>query len=487
MSLLNNTMWSLTNIIGIQLLAVITNVILARILYPEIFGILGMATVFTGFILVFQEAGLSSFLIYKDKLDKGMISTSFWMNVMISLVLGGITYSMAAFISTIYHIVELKEIIHYISFGLIFASFGITSRALLTKGRRFKALTIIDVIAEVATSITSITLAVNNFDLLAITSRLLIKPCLQSTILIVMNKSNLFGRPSWSSVKEIIPYSSKFLGSQIFIYLNNSIDLFLIGKLLGARNLGMYTVSYQWSVLARMYISGSINKVVFPEISRKKDDKAEIRRIYLQVLNKLSFFTFPICIGLFIIAPEFIVIVYGEVWRDAIPVLQILLLAGMITSIGTIGGSVFNGVGKPHIEMRLNFISIFFLAAVIYICSFYGLIAISIGILVRVIIFDFIKMSLVNKVIGLNHRTHWKNLLPSFYSTFTMAAALFIGRYLFINHFTPMVRASLLIVLGGVVYIVASYFFNYQCVQWVLRKVKLQKWIVEARSRVNEA
>jgi O-antigen/teichoic acid export membrane protein len=218
---------------GIQLLAVMTNVILARILYPEIFGILGMATVFTGFILIFQEAGLSSFLIYKDKLDKGMISTSFWLNVMMSLVLGGITYSMAASISNIYQIVELKEIIHYISFGVIFASFGITSRALLTKARRFKALTVIDVIAESVTSITSITLAIHSFDLLSITSRLFIKPFLQSAILIIMNKSDLFGRPSWRSVKEIIPYSSRFLGSQIFVYLNNSIDLFLIGKLSG--------------------------------------------------------------------------------------------------------------------------------------------------------------------------------------------------------------------------------------------------------------
>jgi O-antigen/teichoic acid export membrane protein len=167
------------------------------------------------------------------------------------------------------------------------------------------------------------------------------------------------------------------------------------------------------------------------------------------------------------------------------PILQILLLAGMITSIGTIGGAVFNGVGKPHIEMRLNFISVFFLAAVIYVCSFYGLIAISIGILVRVIMFDFIKMSLVNKVIGLNHRTHWKNLLPSFYSTFSMAATLMIGRFLFINQFAPLVRASLLIVLGGLIYIIASYFFNYQCVQWVLSKVRLQRGMVKARGRVR--
>jgi O-antigen/teichoic acid export membrane protein len=470
LSFFQNTVWSFINTLGVQLLALITNIILARLLYPEIFGILGMAMVFTGLILVIQDAGLNSYLIYKQNISHQIVSTTFWLNIGISIILSLIIFSVATPISHFYHMDEVKIIIEYIALGMVFGSLGITNRALLIKKKQFKTLTIIDMIAEFITSLVSIYLAINHFELLAISSRLVVRPFLHSSMLLMISGRDIVGRPSWYVIKEILPYSYRVLSTQIFIYFNNNIDYFLIGRLLGSKSLGIYTIAYQWSVLTRSYISGSVSKVAFPQISMIQNDLEKIRVTYMNIINKISFVTFPICIGLLIVSPEFIIVLYGNQWVETVPILQILLIYGMLTSIGNIRGTIFNGIGKPEINMWMNIASFISLSIIIYISSFYGLIAIALGMLLNLIILDYIQMYHLNKIIRLPNNKYWKSLLPSLVSTLIMGLIVLIARWT-IYDFLPVVRLFIYIAVGVIAYICASYFFNRKNLKWFMHKI----------------
>jgi len=470
LSFLNNIVWSLINVFGVQILALITNTILARILYPEIFGILGMAMVFAGLVLVFQEAGLSSYIIYKDNISKKEEATSFWLNIGLSIILSILLIISSNKISLFFNQPDVKAILIYISIGLLFSSIGITSRAVLMKEKNFKILTIVDVISEIFSSILSIYFALNGHILLAISARLVIKPIIQTLLLVFLKNDFILVSPSRESVISIVPFSSRYLGSQLFVYLNNNIDYLLIGKLLGSKSLGIYTMAYQWSVLARLYISGSINKVAFPEIASAKDNLLHVRDLFLNIIRKLSFITFPICLGLIAIANEFVMLIYGDKWYDAIPVLQLLLISGAITSIGTLGGSVISGLGKPQIEMKLNLYSLIVLIIVILSFSFFGIKAIALGILLRTIIFDGIKVYIVTKLIRIKQSVYYREILPSAMTSILMLIIIYITKGI-LEFSNPLVSMITSIIIGIIAYILLSFWLNRSNISWYMKKL----------------
>ncbi|APH03557.1 lipopolysaccharide biosynthesis protein [Bacillus weihaiensis] len=470
MSFFKNSLWSFINVTGMQMIAILTNIVLARILYPEIFGVLGMAMVFTGFVIIFQEAGLSSYIIYEKKLTKSIISTSFWLNIILSSLLFLLMYILAKPISIFYETPEVAVVIKYIAIGLFLGSFGITSKALLMKEKKFSYTASVDLIAELVASVFSILLAIKGYELLAISTRFIIRPTLQSIIYLVIKGKQVLGGFSIDSLKIIFPYSWKVLGTQTFSYINNNIDYLMIGKLLGSVSLGFYTIAFQWSILARFYISGALSKVAFAEIATIQNDISKVRHLYLYLLKQVSFLTLPICIGLVVVSTEFITVVYGMEWERSIPVLQILLISGAITSLGALGGPVIRGLGKPEIEMKLTMFSLVLFVIFVYIGSFYGLIGIAFAELIRVLIVDSIKLRIIKNMIGTSYKSIFYSFSKNLISTIVMSIiVVFVASLLNIN---PIVDLVILILIGVTIYILMTFLINREMMDWVIKKAK---------------
>ncbi|RYL97088.1 lipopolysaccharide biosynthesis protein [Sporolactobacillus sp. THM7-7] len=458
-SLLKNSYWSIISTVGLQIIVLIANIILARIISPEIFGLLGMVMVIAGLLLVFQEAGFGSYIIFEEKLTTEIISTTFWINVIISTIISIILVVSANFIANFYGHSDMVSIIHYVAVGLFFGSFGITARALLMKDGNFKTIACVSIIVEIISSILSIILALKGYYFIAVSSKLFFRPFFQSLWFFLLKTKSFTSLPSLKSVRRIFSYSSRILGSQIFIYLNNNVDYFLVGKLLGARSLGIYSLAYQWSVMARQYISGAVSQAAFPKITSIKHKSTEVKEVYFELIRTLSLIVLPICGGLFVVTPEFIYYLYGPKWVDAVPILQILLLAGAITAIGTLSGPVINGLGKPQFEMWLNIFSFILLFIMILVSYKEGLVMVSIMLMIRAIIIDFIKFLIVGKLIKTNPLKILYILVPS--SLATLAMCLTIESLKRLISSLPLFWILLISVLSGVLlYVVFSLIIN---------------------------
>lgn len=458
--MIRNSIWSFIGTIGGQLVAMVGNIILARLLFPELFGLLGMATLFSGLILVIQEAGFSGYIIYKKGLNKDFITTSFWLNIVMSFILSGLFYLCSGLIADFFNRPELRNIIALLCIGMIFSSLSITSRAVLTKEKKFNILAMVDIIAQVISTIVAIVLAVLDQYYLAITARFIVLPIIQSAIFLSIEYKFVFGSFKWKTVQEMVPYSSRVLGTNISIYFNNNLDYLMIGKLLGSRQLGLYTIAYQWSVMARYYISGSINKVLFPEISSINTNLEQVKKIFLDVTNTVSFITFPLCFGLSAICSDFIYLFYGDQWSDSIAVLKILLIAGAVTSIGTLSGSLFQGLGKPQIEFRFNIMSFIMNVIFIYIGSNSGLVGVATAIIIASLILECYKMFLISKLLQISFIEY----LISFMSNLVSSVLMFISVFLFNEYVAQNIESLIRIVLaafiGGLVYIIFSILLN---------------------------
>ncbi|MEK4383940.1 oligosaccharide flippase family protein [Aeribacillus sp. FSL K6-2848] len=467
-----NIIWSFFNTIGIQGISIVTTVILARLLTPEIFGFLGIATSVSALILVFQEIGFGSYLIYTKNLKREDISTVFFLNIVISFILSCTMYLLSGIIADFYRIKEVETIIKYISAGMFIGAIGTTSRSILVRNKKFKTLTVIDLVAESLSSIFSVILAFNNMYLISVTSRFLFRPLIRTILLLVMNQKGLFGIPKLRKIKDMFLYSGRVMFSQIMNFLGNNLDYFLIGKMLGAKSLGYYTVAYQWSVIARFAISGAIAKVAFPEISYYQKDFDKVKLIYLNMVNKLAFFTFPICLGLLGIAPEFIEVLYGESWRDSVVILQILLIAGLITSVGTVGGSVLMGIGKADVELKVSIYSTILLGVMIFFGTFYGLLGVAISIVAQTIIIDSYKILQISRCIDLKITSILKCLLPSLISSISMLVSLLSLKLFIVNLNNSFLKMFIMILFGFLFYIIFSYIFNRKVLKWSIYKMK---------------
>lgn len=473
MSVYKSAIWSFLSIIGVQIINIITNIVLARLLAPEYFGILGMAMVFAGIAFVIQEAGLSSYLIYTKNHSDKVIYSTFWMNVLLSAILMCIIWLTAPYISKVYESHQVEDVLKYVCLGIGLGSLGSTSRALLMKENNFRKITIIDIVAEIVSSTCAVIFAVYIDGILAVSTKYILRPMVQSILTLIYKPlaiKTIF-MVDINEGKKIISYSSNVLGSQLFMYANNNIDYFLVGKYLGKFQLGLYTLAFQWGSIARYYLSSAIMRVMFPEVSKMQHDLLKVKDMYLDIISKLSLITLPICIGLALVSHEFIYILYGEKWIGAAPVLQVLLVAGGIASITVVGGPVLRGIGKPQIEMRISILSFCTFSLLLLIFSKYGLLAVAYAELIRVFIIEFVRVLVLKKYLKLGVCELFIRIFPALKAVTIMAFAIII-----FNLINPIINIYLnfllKVLLGLITYGGIAYFLNKKEIKYLFHKIK---------------
>ncbi|SDI94150.1 lipopolysaccharide biosynthesis protein [Alteribacillus bidgolensis] len=461
MSFFRNVLWNLSGTIGVQLIGLITNIILARLLTPEIFGVVSLALVIIVFVHIIQEAGLSSVLVQKQKITKPLVATTFYVNITLSITLSLLVLFIAPKVALFYGYPELEKLLYYSIFGIIIGSFGVTFRGLLMRRRQFKKISIINLISELLGTILTFILFYFEEYFLAVGIRIIARPAFQSILLAyISNLNEIKGRPKIHLLKEILPFSSSVLGIKATNYIKNNVDYIVIGKILGSQSLGIYTIAFQWSTIAKFYISGSVAKVLFPEISKKQHDIFRVRQLFLNTVKHASFVIFPFCIGLMLIAPEFIYVIYGQQWSDAVPILQVLMIAGLLSSLGTVVGIVFQGLGRPNIELKITAISIFVFILLLIAGSYYGLIGVAFAVLIHAAIFDSILILQAIRLLNIPIKDLLKSLRSPFYSMVFVIIFYYLIKYMFFYEVYTFTSFSALLFIQIVLYIIASCLFN---------------------------
>ncbi|MCT2535118.1 lipopolysaccharide biosynthesis protein [Aquibacillus koreensis] len=472
MSFFKNSLWSFASTAGIQFIGVITNIVLARLLYPEIFGVLGMAMVFAGAVVIAQEAGISSYIIYKSPLTKILISTSFWLNVSFAVVLFAILFASAGVIGSFYQETQVITVIRYIAIGSLLGGFFITARALYMREKNFKKIAVIDLSCEIVASVSAVILALTGYHLLAISARYVIRPTLQSVVYLVLRGKDVIGKFDWNAMKEIVPYSGNVLGSQSIAYINNNIDYLFVGRVFGSYTLGLYTLAWQWGSLVRFYIAGAIGKVAFAELSSLNNDLTVLKEKYLDITQRLAFIALPICFGISAVADPFILLFYGSEWVKSGLLLKILVLSGGISAIGSVGGQIFRAIGRPKIELLVSTITLVFAVVLFYIATRFSIIYVAFAEVIKIVILEITKFICIRK----NIQVKWIELALVLYKSL-LASLVMYGvvkmAQLLVDHVYITFGVSILI--GLITYGLVSYAINKQMFLWAFSKVRKRK------------
>jgi O-antigen/teichoic acid export membrane protein len=334
----------------------ITLAVLARLLSPSDFGLMGMIMVVIGFAQLFADMGISNAIIYRQDTTREELSSLYWLNILAGIGVFLIVCLSTPLVVAFYHEPRLNKLLYLGALAFLITPFGQQFQILLQKGLQFRQLAIIEITGSCINAIAAITLALWGMGVLS-----LIWGQLAGTSLRVLLLS-YWGWKSWrprlhfskQDLRRYISFGLYQMGDKAVNYFNSNLDYLLIGSMLGAKALGYYTLAYNLILRPSVMINPIITKVAFPVFSKIQNDTEKLKDSYLKVLQLLSAVNFPFIVGLAVVAPVAVPVIFGEAWLPSIILIQILSVVGLLRSTGNPVGSLLLAKGRADLGFKWN-------------------------------------------------------------------------------------------------------------------------------------
>lgn len=346
--------WSFFDSFLQQLVNFSIGIILARLLSPKEFGVVGIIAVFIALSNVIVNAGFSEAIINRKKVSEEEYSSVFWLNLMISGVVYFILFITAPLVESFFEIVNLSELIRVTGLSVIFMSLSIIQRTMLTRDLDFKRIAIISFISVILSGGVAIYMAFNGYGIYSLVIRMTLGQFLTMIFFYSFNRWKPLLLIKWSFINSIFDYSYKLFLSKLLNAIYNNVYYVIIGKVFSTDILGYYTRAENFKNVASINIANTINRVSFPVLS-KIEVKEELRRkfiLYFTITSLLSGYAMNI---LFINADNIILILVGEEWNISINYLRVLSISGLFIPIYMQNLSIQSVIGNATEYLRIEF------------------------------------------------------------------------------------------------------------------------------------
>lgn len=438
-----------------QVISLLVTVVLARLLSPTEFGLVGMVTVFTGFAKILIDFGLGNALIYKDDVNEIDKSTVFWGNLLLSLLVTGIYVLLAGVVANFYGEPALKPITIILSSLFVLNSISIVNSSILRKNLDFKTLFKINLISQVVAGVTAVAMAIKGLGYWAIVFQLLVSATITSCLSYYFVRWVPGFRFSKRSLTELFRFSWGLIGNNSLNYWVRNIDNLLVGKFIGSSQLGIYSRSYIILTLPMRNISDVVSKVLFPSFTKLKDSPAKIKSIYFRVCRSVILIVSPLMVFLFVYADLLVGLVFGDRWNEMIPIIRVFSILAINQSIGTLISNLYMAHGKTKEMFVLGTILRCLLIASIVFGLRWGIVGVALSYTIASYVSSYVNHFYVGKISGFTMKEFFGNISPVLVLNLLIALALVVIRQIFVGLLVPYVLLGASFILHGCLYLFA--------------------------------
>ena len=443
--------WSFIETVVQKGMQFMIGIVLARLLFPEQFGLIGMLMIFMALSQAFLDSGFGAALIQKQEITQTDICSVFYFNIVVGLAAAGLLYLAAPLVAAFYGQPILTPLTRALSLTIVINSFGLVQSTLLVKHINFKTQTKVSLIAGALSGIIGITLAARGYGVWSLAVQQISSALFRTVCLWLYSAWRPILVFSLTSLRNMFGFGSRLLVSSLLRQIFENIYLVVIGRLFSATALGYFTRAKTFNDLPSQTLSGMVGRVTFPVFSTMQDDHDRLKRGLKKAMTTLVLVNFPMMIGLAVVARPLVLALLTEKWAPCVPYLQLLCVVGLLYPVHAMNLNVLQALGRSDLFLRLTIIKHVMIVINIAITWRWGISAMIIGMGVHSIIAYYLNSYYNGRLINYPMREQVLDLLPYLAVSLLMGAVVFAsGQLQFPGPWTMLVAQ---ITTGMIVYI----------------------------------
>lgn len=437
--------WGSVQRFGTMTISFIANLVLARLLSPQDFGIIGMLMVFIALADTLVNGGFASALIQKKEPTQQDYSTVFYWNLSASVILYVVLYFSAPAIAAFYNMPLLNTVLRVQGLVLLFNAFNIIQNNQLIKQLNFKRLAKVNIIATSVGAVVGIVMAFAGFGVWSLVAKMLIKSIATSIILWYGSTWRLYNQFSLYSFKSLFRFGSLMLLSSFTDTLVRQLQSLLIGRVFSAQDLGFYTQARSLHSIPEQAIPQVVDQVMFPVYSSIQDDKEKVVGAIKKSLKVLVFINFPLMLLLLVIAEPLVLLLLSDKWIDSVLYFQIFCLGGMLYSLNSNNINVIKSLGKSNYILIALIIKRFITILFVFIGLQFGILGVAAGYTLSIYVWFPINAYYTNKLINYGIFKQLKDIgLNYILAVLTALTTIIFSYYIEMHYFFKMIIETLL-------------------------------------------
>lgn len=459
--------WSAVDKMAVKGINFLISIVIARILSPSDYGIIGMVMVFILVSSLFADSGFSQALVQKKDRTQADMSTAFFFNILVAVCCYALLFVAAPFVAQFYEMPLLVPVLRILGINVIIISLGTVQRANLLIRIDFRTLAIVNVLSAAISGVVGVSMAYNGYGVWSLVGQMLVMQVSSAFLLWVLGQWKPGLEFSKASMYRLWDFGSKLLTAGMVATIMREIYSIVIGKFYRSAELGYY----HRAVHTTEVISGTINEIVnvstFPILSSIQDDRQRLISVYSRLLSMTAFIVFPIMALLALVASPLVSVLLTDKWLPAVVLIQWLCMARMFTPISALNMNILNAVGRSDLFLKVDLSKLPITILVMIITLPISVKAVVIGNFVDTFICYFINAYLPGRLFNFGVKAQFKIFRSIILSTMVMACAAYMAMQLVES---PLPQ----LLLGGIVGVVAYLFVSYIQKSPELKEIYLQ-------------
>jgi O-antigen/teichoic acid export membrane protein len=434
--------------------------ILARQLTPADFGLVALAQVLLRFVVILSEGGVGEFIISDNREGRQeRVQAAFWLNLVFSGAVLLLGLLVLPWITRFYQESGLAVILILLGMRYLISQVTLVPYSLIRRELSYNKLVVIDSIAEITSSLISVVMAITGWGVLS-----LVVP---GVVLAPLRAVAFLYAAHWlprlplrtSELKGIFRYSANVVIGSLATAIGSEGDTLIIGKTLGSQSLGLYNIAWGSANMVHRNLISPVSGIALPAYSSMVGDLERMRSAFHRMIRLLSSISFPLLIGLFVVADLFILTIYGPQWELSILPLRILIIYALRYAIGSPANAVFYAVRRPDIQMKFSLVFVPFYLVCVFAGSAFGIVGVAIGVTVARTVFGLIQLGASSRLAGSHFSEALRQTVPALAASCLMGAVVALFRVFLAPYALPgLVELVLSVAVGGLAYLLLLIF-----------------------------
>jgi O-antigen/teichoic acid export membrane protein len=436
-----------------QLITWVVTILVIRILTPDDYGLMALAMAFIGFLSLFEEIGLGSAIIQRERLEQRLLEQIFGLLIVLNLALYALIWVMAPIGARFFAAPELTGIMRVLGLLLIINAVGTLPDAVLTRRMDFRAKSVALFASMVSGSLLTLVLALRDEGVWSLVTGNLFMALVRIAVLQYYAGEWYPPRFRLAGIGAAVRFGGFITADRVTWYVYSQSDTLIIGKLLGEAILGFYSVGMHLASLPMQKIVGALNEIGFSAFSRLSTDRKALRADFVRAVRVMSLLAFPVFLGISSVAPEIVGIFLGAKWSSAVLPIQVLALIVPLRLLHTLPPSALYAIGRAEVSVYNNVIACLLMPASFAIGAHWGLAGVCLAWAVVYPLYFLIALFIALPVLGLGVGEYLRVLSRPALAAIVMYAAVYGLRRVLEGLDLPSFPIMLaLVLLGFVVY-----------------------------------